>query len=83
MLIQGTTLSLIAKWLNVALPEKVKPISEIDKLVLDKSFSINFFAHHYLAQQSSEIFKDQSKYLREFKAHCSKWAKGKNRTGFM
>lgn len=35
VLIQGTTLSIVAKWLNVALPEKVKPISEIDKLVLD------------------------------------------------
>ncbi|MBL1232365.1 MAG: potassium/proton antiporter [Flavobacteriales bacterium] len=35
VLIQGTTLSIIAKWLNVALPEKIKPISEIDKLILD------------------------------------------------
>jgi potassium/hydrogen antiporter len=35
VLIQGTTLSIVAKWLNVALPEKVKPISEIDKLILD------------------------------------------------
>lgn len=35
VLIQGTTLSVVAKWLNVALPEKVKPISEIDKLILD------------------------------------------------
>ena len=35
VLIQGTTLSIVAKWLNVALPEKLKPISEIDQLVLD------------------------------------------------
>lgn len=35
VLIQGTTLSIVAKWLHVALPEKVKPASEIDKLVLD------------------------------------------------
>lgn len=35
VLIQGTTLSIVAKWLNVALPEKVKPISEIEKLILD------------------------------------------------
>lgn len=35
VLIQGTTLSIVAKWLHVALPEKVKPISEIDKLILD------------------------------------------------
>ena len=35
VLIQGTTLSLVAKWLNVALPEKVKKISEIDKLILE------------------------------------------------
>ena len=34
-LIQGTTLSIVAKWLHVALPEKVKPISEVDKLILD------------------------------------------------
>jgi cell volume regulation protein A len=35
VLIQGTTLSIVAKWLHVALPEKVKPISEIEKLILD------------------------------------------------
>jgi potassium/hydrogen antiporter len=44
ILIQGTTLSLFAKWLHVALPEKVKPISEVDKLILDlpKSASQEF-----------------------------------------
>lgn len=35
VLIQGTTLSLVAKWLHLALPDKAKPISEIDKIVLD------------------------------------------------
>jgi len=35
VLIQGTTLSIVAKWLHVALPEKVKPISEIEKLISD------------------------------------------------
>jgi len=33
VLIQGTTLSLIAKWLHVALPEKVKQISEKEKFI--------------------------------------------------
>jgi cell volume regulation protein A len=35
VLIQGTTLSLFAKWLNVALPEKDKVITEIDQIILD------------------------------------------------
>lgn len=35
VLIQGTTLSIVAKWLHVALPEKVKRISEIEKFILD------------------------------------------------
>jgi potassium/hydrogen antiporter len=35
VLIQGTTLTVVAKWLNVALPEKVKPISEIEKFISD------------------------------------------------
>lgn len=35
ILIQGTTLSIFAKWLNVALPEKVKPKSEIEKFITD------------------------------------------------
>ncbi|HLU85888.1 MAG TPA: potassium/proton antiporter, partial [Vicingaceae bacterium] len=39
VLIQGTTLSLVAKWLNVALPEKVKPISEIEKFITEASKS--------------------------------------------
>src|SRR5690606_31170781 len=35
VIIQGTTLSIVAKWLNVALPEKVKKITEIDKFILN------------------------------------------------
>jgi len=35
VIIQGTTLSIVAKWLKVALPQKVKQITEIDKLVLE------------------------------------------------
>lgn len=35
VLIQGTTLTLAAKWLRVALPEKVKPVSEVEKLLSD------------------------------------------------
>ena len=35
ILIQGTTLSIVAKWLNVGIPEKAKKITEIDQLILD------------------------------------------------
>ncbi len=35
VLIQGTTIGLFARWFKVALPEKVKPISEIDKILAD------------------------------------------------
>src|SRR5690554_6479739 len=35
VLIQGTTLSIVAKWLRVAMPEKAKKITEIDRLILD------------------------------------------------
>lgn len=35
ILIQGTTLSIFAKLLKVALPEKVKKVTEIDKFLLD------------------------------------------------
>lgn len=35
VLIQGTTLSIVAKWLHVALPEKAKPLSPNDKLIID------------------------------------------------
>ena len=44
ILIQGTTLSVIAKWLNVALPKNLKKITEIDQLILDlpKSFMQEF-----------------------------------------
>jgi len=35
VLIQGTTLSLFAKWLHVALPERVKPLSDAEKFISD------------------------------------------------
>lgn len=35
VLIQGTTLSIVAKWLRVAMPEEKKRITEIDKLNLN------------------------------------------------
>lgn len=40
VLLQGTTLSVIAKWLHVALPEKVKPSSETDKLIIEVPKSV-------------------------------------------
>ena len=35
VLIQGTTLSIVAKWLNVALPAKNKKITNLDQFILD------------------------------------------------
>lgn len=35
VLIQGTTLSLVAEWLNVGLPKKVKPLSPTDELLAE------------------------------------------------
>lgn len=35
VLIQGTSLSVVAKWLKVAIPEQEKPVAEIDKISLD------------------------------------------------
>jgi cell volume regulation protein A len=35
VLIQGTTLPIVAKWLNVTIPEKIKPVSEIEKFISD------------------------------------------------
>ncbi|WP_166382987.1 MULTISPECIES: potassium/proton antiporter [unclassified Polaribacter] len=35
VLIQGTTLSLFSKWLNVALPEKTKPFAENERYILN------------------------------------------------
>lgn len=35
VLIQGTTLSIVAKWLKVVLPDKAKPISEMDQFILE------------------------------------------------
>lgn len=36
VLIQGTTLSLVAKWLHVALPEKVKPLAPTDAFLFEQ-----------------------------------------------
>lgn len=52
VIIQGTTLSTVAKWLHVSLPVKAKRITDIDQLILDlpksslKEFEIlpNFYA---------------------------------------
>ncbi|WP_067148054.1 potassium/proton antiporter [Pseudotamlana agarivorans] len=35
ILIQGTTLSVVAKWLHVALPEESKKITEVEKFILE------------------------------------------------
>src|SRR5690606_31003146 len=35
ILIQGTTLTVVAKWLHVAIPQKAKPLSQTDKLLKD------------------------------------------------
>lgn len=35
ILIQGTTLTIVAKWLNLALPETLKKVTEIDRLTLN------------------------------------------------
>ncbi|MEQ9305268.1 MAG: potassium/proton antiporter, partial [Marinoscillum sp.] len=35
VIIQGTTLSVVAKWLRVGLPEKVKPLSPTDELLAE------------------------------------------------
>lgn len=40
VLIQGTTLSLVAKWLHVALPEKVKPRYDPDRILGDLPKSV-------------------------------------------
>jgi cell volume regulation protein A len=40
VLIQGTTLTVFAKWLNVSIPEKAKPVSEIEKFIAEIPKSI-------------------------------------------
>jgi potassium/hydrogen antiporter len=35
VMIQGTSLGIVAKWLHVALPEKVKKITDLDQLILE------------------------------------------------
>ena len=79
VLIQGTSLSIVAKWLNVALPEKVKPISEIDQLIFDlpksslKEFEISPHTNvvnkrivdlHFPKSAFIVMLKRQGKYIR-------------------
>jgi potassium/hydrogen antiporter len=40
VLVQGTTLSLIAKWLHVALPERVKPRSSVELFLSDRAKTV-------------------------------------------
>ena len=40
VLVQGTTLSMVAKWLHVALPNKVKKISPVDAFLADGTKSL-------------------------------------------
>ena len=40
VIIQGTTLSIVAKWLHVALPERVKPKSQVETFLSDGAKSI-------------------------------------------
>src|SRR5690606_33775713 len=40
IIVQGTTLSLVAKWLHVALPSKVKPKSSVDIFLSDSAKSL-------------------------------------------
>lgn len=40
VLIQGTTLAVVAHWLHVAIPEKTKPASAVDKLITETPKSI-------------------------------------------
>lgn len=35
VLIQGTTLTIVAKWLNVSMPEQSKPLSEVEQFLSD------------------------------------------------
>ncbi len=35
VILQGTTLAVVARWLRLSLPENVKPVSETDKLIYD------------------------------------------------
>ena len=39
VLIQGTTIPVVAKWLNVAIPEKIQPVSKIESFISEISKS--------------------------------------------
>jgi cell volume regulation protein A len=55
VLIQGTTLSLVAKWLHVALPEKVKKFNDVDKFILNLPKSV--YKEFKILKNSSAIGK--------------------------
>lgn len=55
VILQGTTLSIAAKWLRVSLPEKVKPVSDIEKLISEIPKSnlreIKILPHFYAVEK--------------------------------
>ncbi len=55
VLIQGTTLSIVAKWLHVALPMKVKPKAPIDALLSDSEKTA--MAEIYVPESSFAVDK--------------------------
>lgn len=55
VLIQGTTLSLMAKLLHVGIPEKVKPLSEAEKFLLD--FPKSFFQEFEISENDASVHK--------------------------
>lgn len=55
VLIQGTTLSVVAKWLHVALPEKVKPKTPIEEMFSEDAKSE--FAEILIGENSSVVGK--------------------------
>jgi len=59
IIVQGTTLSVVAKWLKVSLPEKVKPISEVEKFILElpKSSLKEFDILHGFTSIGKRIFE--------------------------
>lgn len=55
VLIQGTTLSLVAKWLHVALPFKAKPKSPVDSFLADGAKS--FFREIVITESNHSVGK--------------------------
>ena len=79
VLIQGTTLSLFAKWLNVGLPEKIEPLPEFEQFVsefpktemeeltiLPDSFAVNkrIVDLHFPKSAFIVMIKREGKYVR-------------------